>query len=182
MPYKIGGGNHLQFYDESNGQYDDQTKAKMLDEDKINLYMVYLFGEDDIFKDKVFHYPLQGVHDHEYNELFVKYYRRYVKEFTIDENKLRYLFKYDSKKDKSQFLYHQLGYSPRDCITALELDLKYNTEIQSMRYSRYNDKCLTVEAKTTIRGCIVTTIWELTKELKLRLITLIPGGDKKWQK
>ena len=43
MPYKNGGGNHLQYYDESNGQYDDQTKAKINEEDKRALTMVHYF-------------------------------------------------------------------------------------------------------------------------------------------
>lgn len=39
-------------------------------------------------------------------------------------------------------------------------------------------KCM---AKTTLKGKLVTSVWELKQDFSVRFITLIPRDDKKWK-
>lgn len=178
MPLKKGGGNHLQFYDEADGQYDDEEeRARINEEDKKALSLVHYFGLP--FNELVFHFPTFGLHDDEYCGLFVQYAKGSIKRFEIDERKIDYLLSFNFGRDKSLFL-TRLGYNAN---TARELcsDIYCNTDVQSLTFSGFRNNCLKCVAKTVLKGKLVTTVWELKKDFKLRLITLIPGGDKRWK-
>lgn len=177
MPYKNGGGNHLQYYDEFDGQYDDQTKAKINEEDKKALTMVHYFGLP--YNELVFHWPLYNIHDNEYCDIFVKYARKCIKEYEMEINKAIYLLTFQKENDKSAFL-NSLGYSINN-PEKLKGDIYCYTDIFSLTFSRYTKNCLRCIAKTNLNGKIVTSVWELKHNFIIRFITLIPGGDKKWK-
>ena len=177
MPYKIGGGEHLQYYDENDGKYDDQAKKRLNDEDKKALTLVHYFGLS--YSYLVFHWPLYNVHDNEYCDIFVKYVRKYIKEYEMDINKAFYLLTYQTGHDKSEFL-KKLGYDVND-PEKLKNDICCYTDASTLTFSRLTKDCFRCIAKTILMGKIVTSIWELKRNFKIRFITLIPGGDKKWK-
>ena len=177
MPYKKGGGNHLQYYDETDGEYDEETKKKINDADKKALTMVHYF--DYPFNELTFHWPIQKLHDQEYLEMFVKQASKSVKTAMVAIEKCGYLLKFDAKKDKSKFLL-ELGYAANDA-SKLRNDILCGTDLRTLSFSRYTSDCLSCIAKTTLNNKIVTTVWELKRDFTIRLITLIPGGDKQWK-
>ncbi len=177
MPYKLGGGNHLQYYDEIDGQYGDERKKSQCEDDMTSLTMVYCFGLDN--ENLVFHWPKLGVHDDEYCSLFVQYSKQRISGMDVDIRKCAYLMKYDAGRDKSRFL-SELGYDSLS-LESLRNDIISNTDLQILNFSRLISTCLKCVAKTELHGKIVTTVWELKKDYKIRLITLIPGDDKKWK-
>ena len=177
MPYKMGGGNHLQYYDINDGQYDNQSKKRINEEDKKALAMVYYFGLP--YDDLIFHWPLFGAHDDEYCDLFVKYARQYVHDFEMDINKALYLLSYQVNHDKSKFL-KTIGYDASNLET-LRKDICHCTDVSSLTFSRITKDCLKCSAKTILKGKLVTSVWELKPDFTIRFITLIPGGDKKWK-
>jgi len=177
MPYKKGGGNHLQYYDQKDGEYDDATLEEINKKDKENITMVYYFGLK--YGDLTFHWPTVKVHDDEYCSIFVRYAREQISNYDISNQKINYLLKFDKNKDKSKFL-ESLGYN-HDNENDLIKDIYNYTDELSLTYSSYDNGCLKCIAKTNLRGKIVTTVWELQKGFVLRLITLIPGGDKIWK-
>ncbi len=74
----------------------------------------------------------------------------------------------------------KLGYSEKEKEKLLD-DIEGNTVIKTLTFSRLEEKCLKCEAKTILKGNIVTSIWELKENLEIRFITLIPGGEKRWK-
>ncbi len=178
MPLKKGGGNHLQFYDGADGQYDDEEKARINEEDKKALSLVHYFGLS--FNELVFHFPTFGLHDDEYCRLFVQFSRKAVKRFKVDEMKIVYLLKPRERDDKSKFL-HALGYSI-DGVEELRADIHCGTTIDTLMFKEFSKFGIKCEAKTVLKGKIVTTAWMLENDFTIRLITLIPGGDKKWKR
>ena len=175
MPYKPGGGNHLQFYDESTGEYDSEGVAQLNESDKEALVLTYYFGLSDF----VFHWPTYGIHDAEYCDVFVKYSRGKIRDLEIDERKAIYLLATSKINDKSRFL-KSLGYSssePRQLVN----DIYQNTALRTLIYSRLDKNCFSCKALTVLKGKKLASIWELKKDFTLRLITLIPGGDKIWR-
>ena len=177
MPYKKGGGNHLQYYDEADGQYDEETRRRMNEADMRALSKVHYFGYP--YDELIFHWPVYGLHDSAYCELFVEYARKGIHGAEMDIRKCDYLLKYDEKDDKSAFL-SALGYGLTE-PSRLRSDILCHTDLRTLTYSRYTKGCLRCVAKTDLHGKFVTTVWELKKDFTLRLITLIPGGDKKWK-
>lgn len=177
MPYKTGGGNHLQYYDVNDGQYDDQSKKRMNEEDKKALVMVHYFGLP--YDDLIFHWPLFNVHDDEYCDVFVKYVRLYINDFEMDISKANYLLTYQADHDKSEFL-KKIGYDQSGLDNLCE-DICHCTDVTSLTFSRITKDCLKCMAKTTLKGKLVTSVWELKPNFSVRFITLIPGGDKKWK-
>lgn len=176
MFYKVGGGDHLQQYNADNGQYSNEDKTKFNEGDKENLVLVHYYGFS--IEKFPFHFPMCGIHDNEYCDIFVKYSRQHIKKVVIDERKAFYLLGHREKDDKSLFL-EKIGYG-LDNTGELLNDIIHNTEIQSLTFSRMEAKCLKCEARTTLKGKIVTTIWELKANFEIRFITMIPGGDKRW--
>ncbi len=169
----------MPYYDPSDGQYDDKTKAKLNKQDKDNLIMSHIFGlgHNELF----FHHPTFGISDDEYSELFVKYSRRHINNSVIiDDRKMEYLLTPKDRDDKSSFLIG-LGYSLRN-PEALWREIYQNTDKNTLSFARLTPHALLCKAKTVLRGKIVTTIWALEPIMSLRFITLIPGGDKTWEK
>ncbi len=177
MSYKTGGGNRLQPYSENNGRYESEEKASQNENDTKNLVLVHYYGFPK--ENLPFAFPTYGVHDSDYCDIFVKYSRERVKGILIDERKAIYLLTYKTKDDKSLFL-NKLGYSEKEKEKLLD-DIRDNTEIKTLTFSRLEEKCLKCEAETILKGNIVTSIWELKENLEIRFITLIPGGEKRWK-
>lgn len=177
MPYKKGGGNLPQLYDIETGQYDDETKTKINENDKKSLVLVHYFGIH--YNELDFHFPAYGLHDDEYCDIFVKYCRRIIRNFDVDINKCVYFLRPTVKNDKSKFLV-SLGYSISNPENLLS-DIYCNTYVDTLTFSSFNKGYLRCIAKTILKGKIVTSVWELKTNFHIRLITIIPGGDKKWK-
>lgn len=122
-------------------------------------------------------FPYYKIHDEEYCNLFLKIFSRYIKNFKIKEAKLDYLLTSRVKDDKSKFL-NSLGYNLNNKNILLN-DIIENTDLKSLTYHQISEYGFICEGKTILKGKIVITGRELEKDLTLRLITLIPGGDKK---
>lgn len=178
MPLKTGGGNHLQKYNQNDGQYISSNKAELCEKDKENLVLLHYFGVDS--PNMTYHFPILGVHDEEYYSLFLRHikYSNMLRASNIDINKCRWLLTYHENNDKSLFL-AKIGYDFGD-IEKLKSDIINFTDFNSLRLpvlTMYGLKCI---AKTILNGYIVSTVWQIEDDLSIRLITLLPGGDKKW--
>lgn len=176
MPYKPGGGEHLQYYDEKNGEYSEKRAKASAEKDKENLVLYYWYGME--YPNLTFHFPKFGVHDEEYCQTFVYFYRKNIKGKTIDAAKLKYLLTPDPKKDKSKFL-TGLSYSLTN-LDSFKNDIINGTEWATLCFGKLTSFGITAKCKTVLKGKVVTTIWELNQDFNVRLITLIPGGDKTW--
>lgn len=179
MNLKIGGGDHLQTYDPNDGQY---TKASLLDlkeKDMRNLVLIYVFGMDDL--DLKIHFPDYRIHEADYCEMFVKYIRKFIRneDALIEPSKIMYLLTNQIGRDKSAFL-KRLGYSESNEQKLIN-DIKYSTDFRTLSFKSINQYTFNAEAKTTLNNYVVTTAWQIQKDGQIRLITLIPGGDKKWR-
>lgn len=60
-------------------------------------------------------------------------------------------------------------------------DIRWNTDFKTLSFKLINGFTFNAEAKTVLNGYIVTTGWQISKNGDVRLLTLIPGGDKKWR-
>lgn len=176
MPYKLGGGNHLQYYDEENGKYSDETKTKLMEKDKENLALLKLF--DIKFCKYKLHFPNYNIHDVDYCIDFVEYFKNDIKNKIIIENKLKYLLTYNENNDKSKFLI-SMGYNIEN-LKELYNDIILNTDFKTIKYKDIDKYGLRVKAKTILKGKTVTTGWMFERNFNLRFLTLIPGGDKEW--
>lgn len=179
MEFKLGGGRHLQPYDPENGQHTDEDLVKIKEKDMENLVLIYIFGID--YDHLSIHFPNYKIHDDEYCELFAKYIRQYIKnmDVVIEERKMGYLLKKADSDDKSEFLLG-LGYDPAD-IRKLISDIRWDTDFTVSKFKVLNKFTFNIMAKTTLKGKIVTTAWQINKDGTVRFITLIPGGDKIWK-
>lgn len=177
MPYKPGGGNHMQLYDKRNGEYTDQEKRDMAAKDDIGLELFFAYGE---FSSRKFHFPLEGVHSDKYCKNFLEAVKGDIKKFNYSELKMDYLLSYQAEHDKSYFL-QRIGYN-KNYQHELYRDICKGTDISSLKFIQHSNDCFKCSAKTRLKGYLVKTIWGLNKDLSLRLITLIPGGDKIWDK
>jgi len=179
MEFKLGGGRHMQPYDPENGQYTDEDALIIGEKDMENLVLVYLFGMD--YDHLVFHFPNYKIHNEDYCEMFVKYIRRFIKneDAIVETRKIEYLLSVHYQRDKSSFL-NKIGYN-RDNVEQLIEDIRWNTDFQTATFKTINNFTFNFKAKTTINNYVVTTAWQLSKNGDIRLITLIPGGDKKWK-
>lgn len=176
MPYKKGGGDRLQYYDEADGQYDEEAKKRMNEADMKALSKVHYFGYpcDEL----IFHWPVYGLHDSAYCALFVEYARKSIHGAEMDIQKCDYLLTPNEGSDKSKFL-KALGYDLSD-PGKLRSDILCNTYLKTLTFSSSLKKCFRCIAQTSLDGKLVTTVWELRKDFTLRFLTLIPGGDKRW--
>ena len=82
------------------------------------------------------------------------------------------------KKDKSKFLI-SLAYSLAN-LDRLKNDIIDGTEWSTLCFGKLTSFGITAKCKTVLKDKTVTTIWELDQNFNVRLITLIPGGDKTW--
>lgn len=179
MNLKIGGGGRLQVYDPKDGQYTKENAKSLNKIDKENLVVLYIFGLDD--GSSIIHFPDSNIHDREYCELFVKYIRASIRnvDVTIEKPKMTYLITKKVDSDKSEFLKF-LGYSS-DNLDELCDDIRWNTDFKTLKFKCINQHTFNVEAKTKIKGYVVTTGWQINKDGTIRFLTLVPGGDKKWK-
>ena len=179
MEFKLGGGRHMQPYDSENGQYTVEGASGLGGKDMENLVLVYLFGMD--YDHLKFHFPNFKIHDEDYCEMFVKYIRRYIKneDAIVETRKIEYLLSVHYQSDKSSFL-NKIGYNHDNAEQLIE-DIRWNTDFQTSTFKTINNFTFNFEAKTIINNYVVTTAWQLSKNGDVRLITLIPGGDKKWK-
>ena len=179
MKFKIGGGNHLQLYDPNDGQYVEGNYKKLNETDMENLVLLYVFGLD--YAHLKIHFPDPKIHDEEYCKLFAKYMRGFISErdAIIEAPKMGYLLTKHKGKDKSSFLMG-LGYSI-ESLSDLMDDIRWGTDFKTISFKSIHEYSYNVQAKTTLKGVVVTTGWQISKDGSVRLLTLIPGGDKLWK-
>lgn len=179
MKFKLGGGDYLQPYDEKNGQYTDGDCLKVKEKDLENLVLKYIYGLD--YKNLTFHFPNYKIHDEVYCELFIKYVRQFIKndDVIIQPEKMKYLLLCKFKDDKSAF-FKKIGYSEFDSERLMN-DIRRNTKFETSSFKRINKYTFNFEAKTILNNYTVTTAWQLNEDGDVRLITVIPGGDKIWK-
>lgn len=179
MEFKLGGGKHLQPYDSENGQYADKEILDKGDKDMENLVLVYIFGLD--YGHLTFHFPNYKIHDKDYCDLFVKYTRRYIRneDVVIEDKKAIYFLTWQYGNDKSEF-FIGLGYSISN-LQKFIYDIRSGTAFEKSEFSRICDKCFSFKTQTTLKGYIITSIWQIHADGTVRLVTLIPGGDKIWK-
>lgn len=181
MQFKKGGGNHLQLFDQENGQYADEDKVKLNEKDLESLVMVHYFGFDN--DEFIFHFPISGVHTDEYCDIFVSYLKRnsLFGEAFIEESKLKdYLFKFKEKDDKSKFMINVLGFSNNEggWLRARNAILR-GTDFSTAKYDPPMRNGLIINAETEIldkngKKYNVLTSWQIKDDLSLRFVTLIP--------
>ena len=177
MPLKPGGGNHMQLYDSRNGEYTESEKQNMRRYDN---YAIASYKWNSEISEAKFHFPIECVHDKDYCRNFVKCIRDDIKKPIYSQPKMKYLMSSRTRDDKSKFVI-SLGYSlsrPNDLFR----DICIGTKRDTIEFAKFSAGALLVEAKTTIKGKLVKTIWRLEKNLDISLVTLIPGGDKIWKK
>lgn len=177
---KIGGGGHLQYYDLSNGQYCDDDFEKLNDNDLKNITLYYYYN---LKQYNIFHYPINPIHGNDYANLFIqfiKYYKLYEKPY-IEKDKInKYIFVKQIKNDKSKFVIEVLGYkNDLSGWKEFEEDLIKGTDFTKMKYDPPLEHVLKVITITTIKNkedkkIKFYTIWELTPNLNLRFITILP--------
>lgn len=186
MKLKIGGGDHLQAYDEDTGQYTDEYKAEILEKDMENLTLVHLFGMD--YGHLRFHFPKKGIHDDEYCEMFVEYLRcnNLLREPSIPDAKLdRYLFKHQEEDDKSKFMIEILGFENN--AEGWELARKRICDSLDFKTAKFAPP-FKGHLKIKIFGNIIdsngkihsiVTIWAIDENMGLTFVTLYPGKEMK---
>ncbi len=179
MEFKLGGGRHLQPCDPENGQYTDEDLVKIKEKDMKNLVLIQIFGLD--YDHLSIHFPDYKIHDSKYCKLFVEYISQYIKnvDVVIEERKMDYLLKTADADDKSRFLL-SLGYDSTD-VRRLISDIRLGTDFAVSKFRNINEFTFNIMSKTTLKGKIVTTGWQISKDGTVRFITLIPGGDKIWK-
>lgn len=177
--FKLGGGNHMQPYNPDNGQYTDEDIGKIKEKDMENLVLIYLYGLN--YDHLKIHFPNYKIHDKDYCDMFIKYIRDFINKENakVEKKKIVYLLTYQRERDKSIFL-DKLGYNYSNIELLIE-DIRWGTDFSTATFKVINKYTLSFEAKTTISHCVVTTAWQLLSNGEVRLITLIPGGDKKWK-
>lgn len=176
FPTKKGGGGKQELYDPENGQYTDEEKAKLLDDEISNMVMRYIFGLDDTFDPR---FPIFGFHNDEYCELYVKH--RICKLYRcLSYNKIEYLLTPISKNDKSNF-FKLLGYGLNDTDkNILYKEIIDGTDFTKRKFNKLNEFGLFIKAPTKLynknrtKFVYITTIWKYGKDEKLTFITAIP--------
>ena len=185
MPFKIGGGNKLQWYDISDGEYAEceansnfkdsylKTITKNLDDYVLGLH-------EDIAK---IHFPNYQVSDIEYCKKFVDTFKsNFYKDLdSVPFAKCEYLMTYHKENDKSMFL-EELGYHSSDAIHMMLNDV---INFDNSVFNRIDVHGLSISVKTLIpnqsgqgKDKYVDTIWIVDKNLRARFITMIIGGKK----
>jgi hypothetical protein len=148
-PTKPGGGNLPQLYDPENGQYTDEEKTKLLEDEIANIVMRYIFGLTNTYEPR---YPIYGFHNKEYCELYIRH-AIYRADCDVPVEKVRdYLLKHRDRDDKSSF-FKTLGYDVtkwdelHNIITA-------NTDFSKMEYDLFNEYGLRIDAPVTMKSLI----------------------------
>ena len=177
MPYKPGGGGLPELYDPENGQYTDEEKNKLFNEELSNMIKRYIFGNTNTYQPR---YPILGFHTDEYCELYVKYaiYDLYR---LLPYEKIEYLLTYTDKNDKSLFFNH-FGYESNiKGRNELFIQIMNGSDFSKMKFQKFNKYGLFVKVPTEIynkkdgkNNLNITTIWKYEKDKKFHFITAIP--------
>lgn len=146
MPYKIGGGGLPQLYDPKNGQYTDEEKHEILNNELENMVKRYKFGMKDTY---VPQFPIVGFHSNEYCEIYVKHTICDLLRF-LPYEKIQYLLTYKIKDDKSIF-FNLLGYKS-DLIGRNELyeQIFIGSDFANMKFDRLDKYGIFVNVPTKI--------------------------------
>lgn len=183
MPYKIGGGNHIQLYDKSDGRYSDQNKEKSVKTDFDNLQLVHKAGLN--YGCLKFPFPIKDVHDEKYCKEFVEYVAEnnlYEYGYIEDDKLSKYLFVHHDNDDKSKFVIDIFEYpNDKDGWEALRREIIEGTDFSKMETCGYTKYALKVKVYTIVKNSVgkeykINTIWELKRNFTIRLITLFPEG------
>ena len=176
MNFKTGGGNHLQVYDNKTGQYTDEELHEMRKKDMENLVFVHIFGYD--ISKYPFHYSKMNIHDRDYCQTFIEYFRKQITSFHIDNRKMLYLLTWHEKDDKSKYL-EKIGYS-KERPDELSKDLKFAFKRERLIFSRLDEYGLNCVEEIELKGHKVKTYWQINlDDSSAKFVTLIPGGLKK---
>ena len=65
-------------------------------------------------------------------------------------------------------------------LDGLKNDIINGSEWDTLCFGKLTSFGIIAKCKTVLRDKVVTTIWELNQVFNVRLITLIPRGDKTW--
>lgn len=65
-------------------------------------------------------------------------------------------------------------------LDGLKNDIINGSEWDTLCFGKLTSFGIIAKCKTVLRDKVVTTIWELNQDFNVRLITLIPRGDKTW--
>lgn len=169
----------MQPYDRENGQYTEEDIAAIRKSDMTNLVLVYLYGFDN--ESVAFHFPKYEIQGKEYCELFDRYIRQFIKNDSsvIEEQKAIYFLTKLDKNDKSKF-FTGIGYT-YDNIAQFINDIRNGTDFTKSEFGKMTDKTFNIQTQTILNSYIVTSVWQIKEDGTVRLITLIPGGDKRWK-
>lgn len=172
MPYKIGGGNVQELYNENNGQYCRNPKCE---EDEKHLIFSKLFGIDANIP---IQFPMFGIHDEDYCKLFITYCLNTKYPFIAKEKVTKYLLSFKEKNDKSSF-FKKLGYTI-DNSDELYNQIICGTSFKNKKLKRFDQLVLSFNTETRIlnknsgKYYFCTSSWAIEKDYTVRFITLIP--------
>ena len=175
MKSKKGGGKRQQAFDEKTGRYVRINKNKSI----LALTILDTMGTNNASIKEMFPVYKGAETDLVYCEVFVRRSRCRIISKNIRDGKLIYLLTERPRDDKSKYLI-EMGYNINEKEKLLNDILKF-TDFETLRFNRINERTLNCEAKTILRGHIVTTCWQLTKDFELNFLTLLPKGEKKWK-
>lgn len=180
MPYKIGGGNKLQWYNVKNGEYDelDTNYAAVSQESikRLNNFINKLAIQSDVY------FPNYQVHDKEYCKSFIEVFKNCIFKDpdSISLSKCKYLLTYNREKDKSMFLNSMGFYSDG----ALYFALSESVDFKNASFDKIDEYGIFISVETDLFSVDKTftkkvdTIWLLDSNLRARFVTMIIGGKK----
>ena len=180
MPYKIGGGNKLQWYNIKNGEYDELgSDIELINSNSINNLNKYI--NDEILQNDLY-FPDYRFHNIEYCKLFVDAIKNklYKDQDSIELSKCKYLLTYNHNRDKSKFLNDMGFYSDG----TLYLALNDSVDFKNTKFDKINEYGFFVSVETDLISNDknytkkVDTIWQIDNNLRARFITMIIGGKK----
>ena len=178
MPYKTGGGGKPELYDPENGQYTDEEKNALFEQELGNIVLRNLFHDkENTYEPR---YPIDGFH----TKIYCLFYVRETvagSEIYVDDAKVRdYLVVLHEQNDKSKF-FKKMGYT-KDNWQELHKEIYAGSDSKKVKFNKLNKHGLRVEIETEIPilnekplYMRFKTIWlydEKTK--KLKFITAIP--------
>ena len=173
--YKKGGGEKLQLYDPKNGEYTDEDKKKLFEDEMSNIVLRCIFNDDDTYIPR---YPIFGFHDDDYCRLYVGYCIK-KPHFFINKKKVTdYLLTFRKNSDKSLFFKKQ-GYTLENS-NELYNQLIEGSNIDTIKYNKIHPYGLNVEMTTTIQSITynkkiaMKSIWRFEEDNnRLMFITVI---------
>lgn len=171
MAIKPGGGNKMQPYDKTNGEYVNEQCEK----DKEDVIINYLFGFD---RSAPVVYPTKGIHDEEYCGCVLD---NVVDKHNpiVDTRKVTdYLLVFKEDSDKSKY-FKLLGYDMNNWEKLYD-QIKSGVNFQVRRFE-FGTYCCKIVAEHKIlnlnngRYYTIHSVWELQKDFKVKFITFNIG-------